>query len=293
VRVPEDLATEVARYGGAAGRAWLDDVPRLVAEVAERWSLDIGEPFQPSGMTSVAMPVARDGGGRYVLKLRFPEPGEPLAEGAALRHYGGGAAVQLVAEDLGRHALLLERCDPGTPLLTQPDDFATTVIAGLLAELWSPPPPGHPYITMAAMGQRWIETIGACTTLRKPLRDKTLGLLHDVTNDPGRDVVLHSDLHAGNVLRAARRPWLAIDPKGLAGEREVDCAPVLQDRVTPERAPRRMAIVTELLGVDPVRVQAWALGRAVEGAVWCYRVGDIAGGDALLAQAEVIAVLRH
>lgn len=42
MRVPDDLAATVARYGGAPGRAWLDAVPRLVAELAAQWSLDVG-----------------------------------------------------------------------------------------------------------------------------------------------------------------------------------------------------------------------------------------------------------
>jgi streptomycin 6-kinase len=32
-------------------------------------------------------------------------------------------------------------------------------------------------------------------------------------------VVLHGDMHHGNVLNFGSRGWLAIDPKGLIGER--------------------------------------------------------------------------
>jgi streptomycin 6-kinase len=31
-------------------------------------------------------------------------------------------------------------------------------------------------------------------------------------------VLLHGDLHHFNILSARRQPWLAIDPKGVAGE---------------------------------------------------------------------------
>jgi streptomycin 6-kinase len=41
-------------------------------------------------------------------------------------------------------------------------------------------------------------------------------------------VLLHHDLHAGNVLSAAREPWLAIDPKPLLGEREFGLAPIVR-----------------------------------------------------------------
>ena len=41
-------------------------------------------------------------------------------------------------------------------------------------------------------------------------------------------MLLHQDLHTGNVLSAAREPWLAIDPKPLLGEREFGLAPVVR-----------------------------------------------------------------
>jgi len=43
-------------------------------------------------------------------------------------------------------------------------------------------------------------------------------------------VVLHQDFHSGNVLRATRERWLAIDPKPLVGEREFAAASLLRDR---------------------------------------------------------------
>ncbi|MEO7963005.1 MAG: aminoglycoside phosphotransferase family protein [Gemmatimonadaceae bacterium] len=36
------------------------------------------------------------------------------------------------------------------------------------------------------------------------------------------DVLLATDLHAGNVLSSAREPWLVIDPKPFIGDRAYD-----------------------------------------------------------------------
>jgi streptomycin 6-kinase len=41
-------------------------------------------------------------------------------------------------------------------------------------------------------------------------------------------VLVNQDLHADNILRAEREPWLAIDPKPLLGEREFGLAPVIR-----------------------------------------------------------------
>jgi streptomycin 6-kinase len=43
-------------------------------------------------------------------------------------------------------------------------------------------------------------------------------------SSPQDEVVLHGDLHHGNILDFGTRGWLAIDPKGLLGERGFDYA---------------------------------------------------------------------
>ena len=41
-------------------------------------------------------------------------------------------------------------------------------------------------------------------------------------------MLVHQDLHGDNVLAAQREPWLVIDPKPLAGEREFSVAPIVR-----------------------------------------------------------------
>ena len=41
-------------------------------------------------------------------------------------------------------------------------------------------------------------------------------------------MLVHQDLHGDNVLAAQREPWLVIDPKPLAGEREFAVAPIVR-----------------------------------------------------------------
>jgi streptomycin 6-kinase len=289
VHVPELLVRAVTTYGG---RDWLVALPSLVGSLAEDWSLTVGEAYEPGGVTALALRVQCADGTPAVLKVRYPDDDEPVAEGAALRHFGGRGAVALLAEDEPRTALLLERCDPGTPLLDGPDDECARVVAGLLGALWSPAPEGDAYEPLSVRAARWIESVEAARDFDAELRDETLGVLRDLAVVADDDaVVLHGDLHAANVLRAAREPWLAIDPKGRAGDRTYDCAALLRDRATPETVPRRFAIVREVLGVDPERVRGWALAQAAEGAVWSYRFGDVAGGDEFAEAARLIARL--
>jgi streptomycin 6-kinase len=290
VLVPDDLRRTIGTWAGARGQEWLASLPRLVDEVAERWSLTIGEPYQPSGYTSLALRVTRDGE-PYVLKVRIPDEWS-AGETEALRHYAGRAAVALVDEDAERDALLLERCDPGTPLLTEPDDVAAETVAALLRELWAPPPEGHGLRALRDHRvPEWVRTLRGARHVPERLRDEALDVLAWLDAEPADEVVLHCDLHPGNVLRAARRPWLVIDPKGAVGDPARDLAPVIRDRPWGGVVPRRFAIVCAATGLDPARVRGWALAQSVEGAEESYGNGDTAGGDEFLAAAEAVRAL--
>ncbi len=288
--VPEDLRRTISGWAGDAGRAWLDALPRLVAEVAGMWSLTLGEPYVPSGYTALALRATRADGTPCVLKVGVPDEWSK-PEAAALRHFGGGAAVTFLAADADRFALLLERCDPGTPLTAEPDDVATTVIAGLLRELWAPPPEAHLFRVLSRDCEGWAATVRGSDVVDARLRDETLDLLGWLAAAVPDPVVLHGDLHAANVLRARRRPWLVIDPKGAVGDRAFDTAAAIRDRAAPDLVPRRFAILTETLGLDPARVRGWALVQAVEGAAWSAQAGDVAAVAPYVEAATIIAGL--
>ena len=126
------------------GRAWLQALPDVVAEVAEGWNLQVGEPFRPGGQTAWVAP-ARDRTGRdLVLKVgRAHEEAEHEAEG--LRAWNGRGAVVLhaAARLPGTVALLLERCRPGTPLgECVPEPEQDVVLAGMLGRLHEAPTGG-------------------------------------------------------------------------------------------------------------------------------------------------------
>jgi streptomycin 6-kinase len=232
VIVPADLRAGLATWAGDAGAEWLASLPALVTSLAERWSLTVGEPYVPSGYTALALRVTCADGTPGVLKVRCPVEDEAV-ESAALRHFGGRAAVALLDADDTCRALLLERCDPGTSLLTEPDDVAVAEVCALLPDLWSPAPAGHPFPMVADAALRWSERLRRNDFgVPAALCDETLALLEWLVADPGPAMVLHGDLHAANVLRARRRPWLAIDPKGRVGEAAYDVAPLIRDRVT-------------------------------------------------------------
>ncbi|CAM5557026.1 aminoglycoside phosphotransferase family protein [Streptomyces violaceorubidus] len=97
--------------------------------------------------------------------------------------------------------------------------------------------------------------------------------MREVADEPG-DRLLHWDLHYENVLAADRAPWLAIDPKPLAGDPGFDLLPALDNRYDPAETRWRFDAMTDVLGLDRERAGAWSLGRVLQNSLWNVEDGD-------------------
>ncbi|HYU50184.1 MAG TPA: aminoglycoside phosphotransferase family protein [Candidatus Limnocylindria bacterium] len=256
------------------GGEWLDSLPTLVADCSDRWQLQIGQPYQPASI-SLVIPAERADGTPAVLKVSFPEP-ESEHEAAALAAWGGRGAVRLLAHDPERRALLIERCSPGDQLWAEEDDDAVSAAAAaVMSRLWRRAPENHPFRLLADQAARWaVELPARWAGLGRPfeqrLLDEAVAACLELGGTQGEPVVLHQDLHAGNILRAQREPWLAIDPKPLVGERPFDAAALLRDRLSGLAKPdaravvrRRLDILVERLGLDRDRTRRWGLAHAL------------------------------
>ncbi|MEV0805807.1 aminoglycoside phosphotransferase family protein [Micromonospora sp. NPDC050200] len=264
MEIPEGLAW-VRRV--PAGRDWLAALPRWRDECAGRWSLRLGPPF-PYAFASLAMPATLPDGTPAVLKLQYPDP-DSRREADALAHWAGDGAVRLLAHDPGRRALLVERCRPGSPVHELPPDEALDVVAGLLPRLWRPA--GAPFTPLAEEAAGWRERLPvnwerAGRPYERRLVDAALGRLAELVDDQGEQVLVNQDLHAGNVLRSTREPWLVIDPKPLVGERAFGAVPIVRGPElghSPAAVRRRLDRVTGALGLDRERVRGWAIAQTL------------------------------
>ena len=69
-----------------------------------------------------------------------------------------------------------------------------------------------------------------------------------------------------NVLSAEREPWLVIDPKPLAAEREFSLAPIIRSFEfghSQKEAIYRLDRLSAELGLDRARVCRWAIAQTV------------------------------
>ncbi len=283
--IPDRLAETVIAVHGAAGVAWLAALPALIDEYQRRWSITAGPPFPELTYNYVA-PVTHADGTAVVLKCGVPHP-ELAAEIDALRLYDGRGAVRLLDADTGRGVLLLERLEPGTMLAEIAGDVeATAVAAGVMRELWRPPPAVDGFPTLdrwfAAYARLRARYHGGSGPLPATLLDRAEAILAELNGSAAAPVLLHGDLHHFNILAARRAPWLAIDPKGVIGDPAYEVAPFLcnpRPRLLAMPRPdrilaRRVAQLAEALGLDRARVHGWGLAHAVLSACWSIEDGQ-------------------
>jgi streptomycin 6-kinase len=268
VKLPFPLPASLIGFGDSEeGRAWLAALPILLQGASEEWQLELGAPFLDAS-ASLTLPALLRDGSKAVLKLQFPHR-EAEQEAAALAAWNGEGAVRLLAHDPTRHALLVERCRPGTPLSDLDQDAALDIVIELLPRLWQTT--DRPFTQLADEAEHWAETLPhiwerAGRPFERALLDVALAAIDDLVPTQGQHVLIHQDLHAGNVLRAEREPWLAIDPKPLSGEREFGLAPIVRGAElghSREHVLHRLDRLSSALALDRRRAAGWAFVQTI------------------------------
>jgi streptomycin 6-kinase len=244
----------------STGQSYRGPMDDLLA-AAERWSLTIGEPYVQGAAGYTTRATLADGT-PIVLKLVHAHR-ESEHEADALEFWDGEGAVRLLGRDETGYVLLLERCEPGTPLSELDADDALDVLIGLLPRLWRPA--GEPFHTLADEAAWWAAYVP--NQQHDPrLRDAALAAIRELAPTQGEQVLLHQDLHAENVLAAQREPWLVIDPKPLVGEREFAVAPIVRSFEighSKRDVLHRFDRLTAALDLDRERARGWAIAQTV------------------------------
>ena len=147
-----------------------------------------------------------------------------------------------------------------------PEPEQDLVISGLLRRIWRLPPAPHPFRPLSMLMKYWSEEALADVEewpdtglVRDGLR-----LVEELSRHAPTEVLLATDLHAGNVLRSEQKPWLVIDPKPFVGDPAYDVTQHLFNcdvrlRSDPDGMIRRVA---DLLGIGHERIRLWTFARA-------------------------------
>jgi streptomycin 6-kinase len=250
-------------------------------QVAEEWAIALGEPYTGVYPGNLVYRCTLADGTPAVIKTEpdRSDDDEFLSGVDALLLYGGKGVARVLRFDRERRVLLMERVVPGVSLWGETIERALEAAAFVMSKLRTPPPDHHAFPSVRVYHRAWpshVQLHGGAGPIDADLFDIGERSFLELCDSSAESVVLHGDLHYGNVLSSERDGWLAIDPKGLIGEACYEVGDLLRNRVDElfESADaagamrRRIELLADLTGFDPERVRLWGLAQAVLSEIW-------------------------
>lgn len=243
------------------------------AEILSVWGLiPDGDPI----VTRAArlLPVRRHG---EAAMLKVAREAEERVGGTLMAAWEGRGAARVLA--MRGDAVLMERATGGRSLVEYPqagrDSEATTIICDVVAELHAAGAGPSPQFVPLPV---WFGDLAPAARTHGGMLARARDAARDLLDAPQEMTVLHGDVHHGNILDFGARGWLAIDPKGLVGERGFDyanlfCNPDLGDpscriATRPDVFAARLDRVVERAGLDRRRLLRWILAWSGLSAAW-------------------------
>lgn len=293
------LIPEVVRNKARAAGAepWLDELPMLVAELEERWSISAGAPFTGSTESYVTEATRADGS-PAVLKLLVPRDGAAAAnELTVLRLADGDGCPRLFEFDIERSAMLIERL--GRPLfeLDLPIRQRHEILLAAASKLWRPAPGCE--LPTGADKAHWladyIQFLWA--ELDHPCSERAVDYALEcaerrrAAHDDERAVLVHGDVHQWNALEAGSG-FKLVDPDGLLAEAEYDLGIIMREdpvellQGDPHDRSHSLAAAS---GLDETAVWEWGVIERVSTGLLCTQIDLQPVGREMLATADVVA----
>jgi streptomycin 6-kinase len=258
----------------------VQDVQSRVRSAAQAWRVTVDEWLETD---SSVVAYGHRGADPVVLKV-VKAHGDEWRSGEVAAAFGGRGVVR-VLEHVGG-AVLLERARPGRGLfeLTRDshDASATAILADVIAAMVPNAAPagcstvadwGRGFARYRASGDRQIAP--ALVTEAAAVQASLEGSQRNAR-------LLHGDLQHYNVIEDRDRGWLAIDPKGVVGEVEIEIAAGLRNPADfpsvfadPVCVERRVTTFASRLALDADRILRWAFALGVLSAVWHVEDGHV------------------
>ena len=266
----------VARYGREV-ESWLDDLPPVLATLAERWQVELGS-LIPRGHMSVVIQCRTADGSPAVLKV-CPDRERLANEAAALRRWHTAHVPAVLAADVSVGALLIEAIIPGTMFLDSPT-FPVPDLAKLLTALHTAGTPDPAYAPLkrriAYLFDAWArhrqQQPELIEVVSPELFEQGRRLASGLAERPSPKVLLHGDLTAVNVLDGGeQRGLVAIDPAPCLGDPAFDAIDLVLGPGQPanlwhaddvDAITARAVALAPAIGVDASRLLDWCIAFA-------------------------------
>jgi streptomycin 6-kinase len=259
----------------------------MFREYLERWRL-VPDGEAVSTSTSRLLPV-RAGSVPAILKIALHE--EEKRGNALMIWWAGRGSAPVLAHD--GDTILMPRAEGGISLAELArngrDDEASRIMCVVLDQLHVPGDRPVPHLVELA---HWFASLHAVSQSLGGIFRLSASTASSLLENPREVVVLHGDMHHGNVLNFGTRGWLAIDPKGLIGERYFDyanifCNPDCELAIAPGRIAKQVKAIAEAAHLEPTRLLSWVLAWA--GLSAAFNLEDGLPAEGALKVAELAA----
>lgn len=261
---------------GREGEVWLSGLETHVQTYLIKWNLIMEGPVENLSYNYVAR-VTDSKGTPLILKLGVPNF-DCRNEMRTLQAYDGKGCAKLLNSDPENGVMLLERVAPGTMLAEEKDE--ALVIQSYL-KVWNdirrPLPSGGetPSIKNWFAGLNNYRSVysnggGPISYEHLQLAEECFQYIHDTS--AGAEL-LHGDLHHENILYSDASGWMAIDPKGVAGDPYFDFVSFLINQLQTKEDPKgllkfRVDAISQKLELDRIRLLKAAVALATLYACW-------------------------
>lgn len=280
MKIPTSFTDTIISIYGEGGKSWVKELPERINRCKQYWNLTQIIPVENLSYNFVAF--ARQKNREVVLKIGLPDEPEFYTEVEALKVFNGHHCVTLIDCYMQDYALLLERLQPGFMLtdFDVNDETLTILAAQLINKLPIPEPSHHPFPTV----KKWtavFERLQGKHLLPSMLLEQAISLAEKLWDSTESLYLLHGDLHHENIILDEEQGWLAIDPKGVIGDKAFEAARFLHnpypDFINYKQplniTKQRVQIISESLKVDPQRILSWSFIDCILSASWSIEEG--------------------
>lgn len=283
---PSNFKKNIKDLYGEEGADWLNKLPSLLSGIEEKYNLHFSHPAPQLSYHFVAVVNKRNSNDSYVLKMG-PNSKNLRREFYGLSSYTEGVpAVMDFFEN--ENAYLMQNLFPGTSLsefVLKNDLKSTQVIANLIQKLHRNQ--NKKFINhFSHISEFMADTNILKNKIEAKCFSKWQSLLKDLTIKSKDDLILHGDLHHGNILKHGE-DWFAIDPQAIIGDPVYETASMIFNPIDKwseiqnkkQLITNRIKVLSEILSFDAEKIKAWAFCKILLAAAWNYEDHNILSNE--------------
>lgn len=252
---PISFENKIIGSFGDEGKVWLNKLESIIQFYLNKWELELISPVENLSYNYI-LQVKDAAGTPAILKLGIA--GDSVENEIRTLHlYDGNGCVKLLKEDAKGGAMLLEHLLPGIMLVPEKDEkLAVKHFAQVWKTIRRPAPPNANNQSIA----EWIKAFDLRTSsISSQHIQQAKAYFTEIMNASTGEELLHGDLHHENILYDHTRGWVAIDPKGVIGDRYFDVIAFLTNQLFHKENPKevlqkRVDLLCEALEFDKERL---------------------------------------